>query len=75
MLKARFSTIKTMVSYSLQTQVFILVATVTLNNYIRREAWNDQLFEKYNNDDVIVIDSDDENKKDKAMLTRLIILM
>lgn len=49
-----------MTSYSSLTQVFIIVAAITLHNYIRQKAQRDLLFDKYNNDDLIVIDSNDE---------------
>lgn len=66
-LKARFPILKRMAPYSLQTQVLIVVAAVTLHNYIRQEAQRDWLFEKYDNDELIVIDSDDENEEDETL--------
>lgn len=63
----RFPILKRMVPYSLQTQILIVVAVVTLHNYIRREAHRDWLFEKYGNDEMIVINSDDEDKEDDTL--------
>lgn len=54
-LKAPFPVLKGMASYSLQTQVFIVVVVMTLHNYIWQKAHRDWLFEKYNNDELIVI--------------------
>lgn len=66
-LKVCIPILKMIASYSLQTQVLILTAVVTLHNYIRYEAQRDRLFEKYGNDVLIVIDSDDENEEDEAL--------
>lgn len=51
-----------MVPYSLETQVLIVVAIMTIHNYITQEAQRDQLFKKDGNDDliIIVIDKEDE---------------
>lgn len=49
-----------MVPYSLQTQILIVVAVVTLHNYIRREAHRDWLFKKYDDDEMIVIDEEED---------------
>lgn len=40
--------------------VLIIVATVTLHNYIKQEAQKVWLFEKYSNKEMIIIDSVDE---------------
>lgn len=40
-LKARFPILKMIAPYLLQIQVFIVVVTVTFNNYIRGEAHKD----------------------------------
>lgn len=47
--------------YLLKTQVLIVVIVVKLYNYIRQEApWD--WFEKYGNNKLIVINSDDEDE-------------
>lgn len=51
----------------LQTQVLIVVAAVTLHNYIRQQKRRDWLLEKYRNDEMIVIDSNDGAEKDEAL--------
>lgn len=56
-----------MIPYSLQTQVFIVLATVTLYKYIRQEARQDLLFEKYSNIEMIVIDCSDEDEDDETV--------
>lgn len=56
-----------MAPYSVQTQVLIVVAVVTVHNYIRQEAQRDWLFEKYGNDDLIIIDTDDEDEEDETL--------
>lgn len=54
----------------MQSQVLIVVALVMLHNYIRQEAQWNWFFEKYNDDDMIVIDSDNEDE-DVEMLVGL----
>lgn len=68
MLKARCLILKKMATYFCRLSGVVVV--VMLHNRIRQEALKDCLFEKYSSDDMIVIDSDDKNKKDK-MLARL----
>lgn len=41
--------------------MFIVVAAIIMHNYIIQEAWED-LVGKYNNDDMIVINSNDEDE-------------
>lgn len=43
-LKARFPILKSMALYTLQTQLLIVVATVTVHNYIRQKTERDWLF-------------------------------
>lgn len=56
-----------MASYLLQTRVLIVAAAVTLHDYIRHETQRDRLFEKYGNDGLIVIDSDNEDEEDEVL--------
>lgn len=49
-------------------QLSIVVAAVSLNKYISQEARNDWLFKKYNNEDMIVIDYDDEDKEHEMLV-------
>lgn len=62
-----FPYLKEDVSYTLQTQVLIIVFAVMVHNYIRQEAERDCLFEKYGNDELIVVNSDDEHEKDETL--------
>lgn len=57
-----------MAPYSLQTEVVIVIATVILQNHIKKEARKNWLFEKYNKDNVIIIDGDGGNEDDQATL-------
>lgn len=63
-LKDCFRILKRMVPYSLQTRVLIIVAAVTLHNYIKRETHKDLLFEECGNNKMIVINSDDNDEKE-----------
>lgn len=40
------------------------VACITLHNFIRQECQRDWLFQQYNNEDLIVQDSDNEDDDD-----------
>ncbi|GAB4859630.1 hypothetical protein Ancab_040407 [Ancistrocladus abbreviatus] len=50
-LKARFPILKQMPNYSLQKQMFIVVAVMTCHNFIRMKLRSDELFELYGNED------------------------
>lgn len=63
-LKARFPILKQMAPYSLNSQMLIVVACITLHNFIRQEGQRDWLFQQYNNEDLIVIHSDNEDDDD-----------
>lgn len=67
-LKARFPILKSMALYTLQTQLLIVVATVTVHNYIRQKTERDWLFQKYGNDELIIINSDDEDEEDETLM-------
>lgn len=56
-----------MASYSLQIQVLIVVVATTIDNYIRQEVQWDWLFEKYHNDELIIIDSGDKKEENETM--------
>lgn len=56
-----------MAPYCLLIQVFIIVAAVVLHNYIRLEALRDWLFEKYDHNELIVIDNDDVDKEEEKL--------
>lgn len=45
----------------------IVVVTVTLYNYIRHEAQMDWLFERYGDNELIIIGSDDEDANDELL--------
>lgn len=47
--------------------MFIVVTAATLHKYITGEAQRVQLLEKYDNDDMIVIDSDNEYEEDETL--------
>lgn len=49
-----------MAPYSLNWQMLIVVTCISLYNFIRQEARRDWLFEQYNNEDLVIIDSNDE---------------
>lgn len=53
-----------MAPYSLNSQMLIIVACVTLHNFIREDALRDWLFEQYINKDPVVTDSNDEGDDD-----------
>lgn len=63
-LKAHFHFLKRMGPY---TQVPIVVAAVTLRNYIRHEAQRDWLLEKDGNDELVVRDSYDEDEEEETL--------
>ncbi|XP_058069989.1 uncharacterized protein LOC131219044 [Magnolia sinica] len=52
-LKARFAILKRMAPYSFSTQRDIVIACITLHNYIRKESISDPLFQQYNNENVL----------------------
>lgn len=56
-----------MSSCSLQSQVLNVVAATTIHNFIRQEAQRDWLFKKYGNDELILIDSDNEEEENKTI--------
>lgn len=49
-----FPILKRMVPYYLHTQLLVVVAVVTLHNYIKQEGQKDWFFEKYSNDNMIL---------------------
>ncbi|XP_076938049.1 uncharacterized protein LOC143606020 [Bidens hawaiensis] len=51
-LKARFSVLKRMGPFSLQTQRNIIISCFALHNFIRKEGLSDELFEKYDQPNV-----------------------
>lgn len=53
-LKARFPILKLMPSYSFTKQMFIVVACMTCHNFIRLHAIQDDLFEEYENENMVV---------------------
>lgn len=53
-----------MAPYSLNTQMLIVVACVTLHNFIREEARKDWLFEQYGDEDLVIVDSDNDDDED-----------
>lgn len=50
-LKARFPILKTMPSYPYPTQVYIVVACMTVHNFIRQEIAADWLMRRYEDSD------------------------
>lgn len=54
----------------MQTRMLIGVVAVRLLNFIRQEAQMDWLFGKYDNNDIIVIDSDNEDDETLTGLCR-----
>lgn len=47
-LKARFPVLKMMTSFSLVTQMNIIIACFALHNFIRKEGLGDEFFTQYN---------------------------
>lgn len=74
-LESSFSHIEEDGPLLITAQVLIIVAVIMLHNYIRQAAHRDQLqaahrdrlFEKYCNNELVVIDSDDEDDEDKTL--------
>lgn len=64
-LESSFLILKRMASYSFWSPHYSRV--VTLHNHIRGEIQRDWLFEKYSNDERIVIDNDDEDEEDERL--------
>lgn len=50
-----------MPSYSFNTQVLIVVSCVAIHNFFRKQQEQDWLFKQYELENLIVIDSDNEN--------------
>lgn len=50
--------------YSFDTQVLIVVACITIHNFIRKQQEQDWLFDHYEKDNVIINDSDSEDDWD-----------
>ncbi|KAF5175253.1 hypothetical protein FRX31_035160 [Thalictrum thalictroides] len=53
-LKAQFPILKKMPPYDLPTQRNIVIATMTIHNYLRRYSFTDDLFRQYENEDVVL---------------------
>lgn len=60
-LKKRFPMLKMMPSYSFDTQVLIVVACVTIHNFIRKQQEQDWSFEHYKQENVITNDNDSDS--------------
>ncbi|KAL5721360.1 hypothetical protein ACHQM5_005013 [Ranunculus cassubicifolius] len=62
-LKARFKILQTMPAYKFRTQVHIVIATMAIHNFLRRISLNDQLFQVYENENVVLPANDDEDNE------------
>lgn len=59
--------LKMMPYYSFDTEVLIVVACVTKHNFIQKQQDQDWLFEHYEQENVIIDDSDSEKDGDDVM--------
>lgn len=48
-------------------RVLIVIAAVMLYNYIKQETWRDGLFEKYNDEEMIIIYSNHKDDDDETL--------
>ncbi|KAF5188147.1 hypothetical protein FRX31_022266, partial [Thalictrum thalictroides] len=55
-----------MPNYSLRKQLNIVIATCALHNYIRRHTLEDEMFKKYENDELIVKGEGGNNMANQA---------
>ena len=59
-LKARFPILRAMLSFSLQSQMFIVVACMTIHNFIRLSMSNDRFFCLYEDENHTEDEDEDE---------------
>ncbi|KAK3212274.1 hypothetical protein Dsin_016980 [Dipteronia sinensis] len=59
-LKARFPILKRMSLYSLYTQKYIVIACITLHNFLRQISIDDELFSQYD-DEELIMENDNAN--------------
>ncbi|KAL5726030.1 hypothetical protein ACHQM5_009102 [Ranunculus cassubicifolius] len=63
-LKARFPILKLMPSYPFPTQVYIVIACMTIHNFIRQEVASDWLLRQYENEDNYPMEEDEDSSED-----------
>ncbi|KAL4334533.1 hypothetical protein GQ457_07G016480 [Hibiscus cannabinus] len=59
--KNRFAILRHMPKFKIETQVHIIIATMTIHNFIRRKSETDSDFNLYEGEDMVELDDDDDH--------------
>ncbi|KAK8512240.1 hypothetical protein V6N12_031965 [Hibiscus sabdariffa] len=56
-----------MPKFKIETQVHIIIATMTIHNFIRRKSETDSEFNRYEGEDMVELDDDDHGSVDPSI--------